>query len=368
MFYAFLLLSLASCHHAHAMLVNSLPSAPAMNGTCSAFEAPASFVLLAHGIPLNAGSGDLAETDCDITSLPPALRKVVLQDNVLKAVDRGDADQVESHFSQLRHWVQPWDYYRQGVAIALYHAAKLPQEQTGAVVECLLKRVSATEIEQPALLLKAATENRHFALIQYVETTFRGNHTVQPVCKARAANESLLHQAARAGDYEACLAHITHWSGPINKDQIVPVAAAKIIETARDEKSPAVKQARIKLARFVVTLGKHINTRFAVARSIRLAKNAQGQTAQQVAKAAGASNELIALLDPQNKEVIRTAIMIDIDKRIEGYVEQPFDKPVETKSAESTLNGDCDKPGFKQGDVIEVNGKTYVVTKHEKVI
>ena len=194
------------------------------------------------------------------------------------------------------------------------------------------------------------------------------------------ADETPLHRAAAAGDYETSFAYLTQWSGPLTEDSMFPHEALSTIGTKHNKKkslqdqSAEVRAASRQVSAFTVNMKNHYVLRFRLAEEQRTAKDSKGRTAQEIAIAAKAQAKLITLLDAKNDDAIKDAIYQNYEQRF--MTEEPRDpnkaKQQETKKApnkkeKAKLKDDSQQPPCKVGEEAIIFGERYVVAKVEKV-
>lgn len=125
---------------------------------------------------------------------------------------------------------------------------------------------------------------------------------------------SPLHQAAAKKDYAACLAILTEFQDPIRKDDIFPREALLITKTASLKETKVYNDAVQTIAAFTVRMTQKLLAECAHSKRKRLQVDAQGLTAQDIARSAKAPQELIDLLDPYKHEPLRQAIGKKLEK------------------------------------------------------
>lgn len=178
--------------------------------------------------------------------------------------------------------------------------------------------------------------------------------------------ETPLHVAARNKDYNACFALLTAFQGPMVKANYFPNDAMDVMGNSNynGQETQEMVAASRKMSQYMVQMKKLMDARSEIARKIRLEKNKNGLTAQEVAIAAKAPKELVDLLDPENSMSLADRLMNNIaaqakDAAILSYVPHH----VFNQKTGAQLN----KEGLSLGHTIIVNGQKYVVVSKKKV-
>lgn len=295
----------------------------------------------------------------------------------LQSVELGNVQAVKEHFSAWKYMLLPWHYYRKGIADALEHAAQLPAHKTGAIIDYLLEKVDFADVEDIQILEQNARKQGHHVILMNICAKM---HNQKQCCSEDAPNVTPitaeitpLHMAAAGRDYNACVQQLLSWSGPLEEDAYWPTAAMATFEECQqtdimlDSIRPECKNAVATISANVVQLGRQMKERVRIIQEQKQAKDSEGNTAYDIARAAGASKKLLKLLDPHNHDAIQSLLLQDIDKRT-GNPQYMQKEPAKVHVLASNQKPvDPNGPIFQVGDQVVIDGITYKVKSAAKV-
>lgn len=152
---------------------------------------------LVHRVP---PSQAIKNNPAEHTIFQPTSPQKIMWQTTFKAAEEGDLEAVKEHFESWQYTFLPWHYYHQAIAKTLEHAAGLPASKTGSVVDYLLTRVQKEKIDHPEAFLDAGIQNKHSAIIQYVDKNFGEQYTASALDQAiEGANLTAVQTLLYAG-------------------------------------------------------------------------------------------------------------------------------------------------------------------------
>lgn len=181
-----------------------------------------------------------------------------------------------------------------------------------------------------------------------------------------------LHEAAKQGDYPRCLALLTEptWmTDSVIQQTAFPQEAISTLQRTANKDAQGFEgqpqefmAAMQKMSQFAVNSQKFMQRQLALAKVQQTALNAQLCTAYDCAAQRKASDQLLALLDP-NGNNLHTVVMSMIIKKLGAEGKIGIGMPMQPARNQPDPRG----PLFNPGDAVTIGGQSFTCTAAKKI-